>query len=154
MQIRPMRAEDFDSVKEIVQQVHTLHLHNRPDIYNAVDPLDKKYFDFLLSDENTLTLVAQAEGKAVGLCVVTLRAPSENPIIKARKVAYMEDLCVEERYRRCGIGKKLFCEMRTLAQQKGAQALELMVWSFNKAAIRFYESVGLTPRSIMMEEKL
>ena len=154
MQIRPMTAEDFESVKKIVQQVHALHLHNRPDIYNDVEPLDKKYFDFLLSDENTLTLVAQRENKVVGLCVATMRAPSANPVVKARKVAYIEDLCVDENYRRGSIGKKLFCEMRILAKQKGAQAIELMVWSFNETAIRFYESVGLTPRSMIMEQKL
>lgn len=31
---------------------------------------------------------------------------------------------------------------------------ELMVWSFNKSAMRFYESAGMTVRSLVMEKKL
>ena len=35
-----------------------------------------------------------------------------------------------------------------------AVTLKLMVWSFNKSAMRFYESVGMTVRSLVMEKKL
>lgn len=40
------------------------------------------------------------------------------------------------------------------AKRRGAESLELMVWSFNKSAMRFYESAGMTVRSLVMEKKL
>ena len=40
------------------------------------------------------------------------------------------------------------------AKRCGAESLELMVWSFNKSAMRFYESVGMTVRSLVMKKKL
>ena len=35
-----------------------------------------------------------------------------------------------------------------------ATGIELTVWSFNQDAIRFYESLGMTPMNMTMEKKL
>nr|WP_304358407.1 hypothetical protein [Clostridium paraputrificum] len=39
-------------------------------------------------------------------------------------------------------------------REKGAVSLELMVWSFNKEAINFYESIGMAEKNKVMEYKL
>ena len=39
-------------------------------------------------------------------------------------------------------------------KRRGAESLELMVWSFNKSAREFYEKSGMTVRSFVMEKKL
>ena len=53
-----------------------------------------------------------------------------------------------------GIGTALLYASEAEAKRRGAESLELMVWSFNKSAMRFYESAGMTVRSFVMEKKL
>lgn len=151
---RKIQEHDFEGIHKLVCQVHELHVANRPDIYNDIDAFDREYFDFLRKDPNTISLVTELEDKIVGFCIVTLRQPSKNPLLKARKVAYMEDLCVDKRHRNLGIGRTLFNEVKLTAKEKGYDVMELMVWSFNDTAIKFYESMGMKPRSMFMEQKL
>ena len=151
MSIRKIEEADFNGIKKLVFQIHKLHIENRPDIYNDIDPFDRTYFDFLMKDERTIALVYEMDGNIVGFCVVTLREPSKNPLMKARNIAYMEDLCVDENYRKKGIGKSLFDEIKIQARDKGSNILELMVWSFNINAIDFYKGLDMTCRSHIME---
>ena len=72
MIIRKISEKDYDGVKKLVFQVHALHLENRPDVYNDVDPFDKAYFDFIVKDEKTIALVCEKDTKIIGFCVVTL----------------------------------------------------------------------------------
>ncbi len=154
MLIRPIQPCDFEGIHKLVCQVHALHVANRPDIYETIDPFDTAYFDFLLSDPNTLAFVTVLEDEVVGFCVVTLRPPTKNPIMKRRKVAWMEDLCIDERHRHLGLGKNLFDAAQSSVQERGYDVLELMVWSFNESAIKFYEHMGMHSRSIIMEQKI
>lgn len=151
---RKIIERDFEGIHKLACQVHELHVANRPDIYNNIDSFDKAYFDFLMKDPNTISLVAEQEGEVIGFCVVTLKEPSKNPLLKARKVAFMEDLCVDKRYRNLGIGRELFNEAKAAVQEKGYDTIELMVWSFNDSAIEFYKSIGMKPRSVIMEQKI
>ncbi len=154
MNIRKIKSEDFESISKLVLQVHDLHYKNRPDIYNDIDPFEKSYFDFLMNDENTISIVCEIDSKIVGFCVTTIRKPSNNPLLKPRLVAYIEDMCVDSNYRRNGIGKKLFDETVRLSKNQGATSVELMVWNFNSEAISFYEKLGFSHRSHIMEYKV
>lgn len=151
---RKIIERDFERIHKLACQVHELHVANRPDIYNNIDSFDKAYFDFLMKDPNTISLVAEQEGEVIGFCVVTLKEASKNPLLKARRVALMEKLCVDKRYRNLGIGKGLFNEAKAAVQEKGYDTIELMVWSFNDSAIEFYKSIGMKPRSVIMEQKI
>ncbi len=151
MLIRMMAENDYDEIRKLVCQVHRLHVSNRADVYNDIDPLDKPSFNLLLKDTNTFILVAESDHNLVGFCEVSLKESSKNPLLKARRVAWIEDLCIDKNYRERGIGKALFYESKRLAKSKGFEVMELMVWSFNEAALNFYENVGMKPRSIIME---
>jgi len=63
----------------------------------------------------------------------------------------IDDLCVNEKYREKGIGKKLFEEIVIFGKENGVKCIELMVWEFNQDAIKFYESMGMKIRIKRME---
>ena len=65
----------------------------------------------------------------------------------------MEELCVNQVDRKSGIGKALSEEAKRLSRLRGADVMELNVWSFNTNAIDFYHAMGMTERSIIMEQK-
>jgi ribosomal protein S18 acetylase RimI-like enzyme len=154
MLIRKISEKDYDGIKKLVLQVHKLHLENCPDVYNDVDSFNKAYFDFLLKDEKTIALVSEKDTGIIGICIATLRNPSENSILKVQNVAFVEDLCVDEHYRKMGIGRALLEEMECQSKARGADVMELTVWSFNENAVNFYKTLGMSPRSITMEKHL
>lgn len=63
--------------------------------------------------------------------------------MKDRKILHIEDICVDENYQKRGIGKKLYSQIVELAKEKKIDNIELMVWGFNKKAIKFYENLGM-----------
>ena len=67
------------------------------------------------------------------------------------KTLYIDDLCVDEKFRGKGVGKELYEAALSLAKEKGCYNLTLNVWSCNESAIHFYESMGLIPQKIGME---
>ena len=154
MIIRSIEAADFHALHRLMEQVHQLHVQARPDVYQGADALPQEHFRFLLSDPDTIALAAVESGQIAGFCVVTLRKPASDPMLVPRRVAYLEELCVDRSFRRRGAGRALFQQARELARQRGAQSLELMVWQFNQTARLFYESLGLTPRSTILEQSL
>lgn len=154
MRIRKMEERDFDAVHLLFEQVHALHVENRPDVYRNTDPLPRARFEEMLTNESAACLVAEEEGVAVGICVLLVRAPSANPVMLPVRIAFIEDICVHRDFRRRGIGKALLEAAREAARSHGAETLMLQVWAFNEAALRFYEAAGMRVRSLNMEETL
>ncbi len=64
-----------------------------------------------------------------------------------------EDLVVDKDFRRRGIAKRLFAFMEEEARKRGAKRLDLMVWEFNREALKFYESFGMKPQRYILEKK-
>lgn len=153
--LRDFTFDDFESINILMNQVHKLHLENRPDIYVKIDtPLSENDFKNIVQNENAIAILAENNGEILGFCIVAIRQPSKNPILVPRKIAYMEDLCVRQDYQNKGLGKQLYTEVLNRIRKFDVDSLELMVWSFNEDAIAFYKNMGMTPKSYIMEVKL
>lgn len=83
-----------------------------------------------------------------------MRGNAGDAVTLSRVRAVMEELAVLPQAQGMGIGTALLYASEAEAKRRGAESLELMVWSFNKSAMRFYESAGMTVRSFVMEKKL
>ena len=60
---------------------------------------------------------------------------------------YIEDLYVEEPYRKRGFGRALFNHIVRLAKDRGCGRMEWSVLDWNSPAIRFYQNLGALPLS-------
>lgn len=54
------------------------------------------------------------------------------------KCIYLDDIVVNEAFRRFGIGSALFAELKQIAKQRDAKRLEWQVLDWNEPAIQFY----------------
>ena len=152
MVIRNMEITDYNEIDKLIQQVHSLHVENRPDLYIELEhPLSKSEFEELVKKDDGISIVAEENEVVIGLCIVSIRSKSG---MIDKKVAYMDDLCVDKNFRGQGIGKELFNFASDIAKKKGAERLDLMVWSFNKRAINFYEELGMKPQRYILEKEL
>lgn len=152
--IRNMSEPDIAAVSAMMAGLHRIHRELRPDIYIETE---KPFVDSDLirgiADPEHLTLVAEADGSIIGLCVITSKTP-QNPLCVRRKIAFIEAIYVRDDMRRCGIGTALYTAAFKKAKNDGADSLELNVYSFNKNALCFYEQMGMRVKSTVLETKI
>ena len=60
---------------------------------------------------------------------------------------YIEDLFIDEVYRRRGYGRRLLLYVARLAKERGCGRLEWSVLDWNEPAINFYKKLGAVPMS-------
>ena len=148
-----MLKSDYDGVRKLMKQVHQLHYINRPDIFRDGDAWSQSYFAKLFQDEY-FHYVYVKDDEIVGLLMMEHHVKPGYEVVNDRNVFYISDLVVDENHRKSGIGRELYHYAEDVAKAYEATGIELTVWSFNQDAIRFYESLGMTPMNMTMEKKV
>ncbi|WP_432663433.1 GNAT family N-acetyltransferase [Wukongibacter baidiensis] len=152
-QIREATKNDYESVNELVVEVHNLHVESRPNNFKENDrPLNRRYYEELLDDIRCKIFLVETQGKEIiAYTILRVIEIESNSIVIQRKFVYMEELCAKEQYRGKGIGELLFNKAVEYTKRIGVSSLELSVWEFNDPAIKFYESMGMKTRTRRME---
>jgi len=150
--IRFALEKDIPKIGELLLYIDKLHHDGRPDIFK----IGRKYSDEelaeIINNPQTPVLVATSENDEVtGYCFCIYQQYTDNSVLSDIKTLYIDDLCVDERYRGKHIGKSLYEAAVKLAKENNCYNLTLNVWSFNTSAIKFYESCGLKPQKTYME---
>ncbi|MDY5912732.1 MAG: GNAT family N-acetyltransferase [Inconstantimicrobium porci] len=154
MIIREAEIKDFEGVHEIMRQIFELHLERRSDIYKEGEVYTLGQFENSLNNENESILVADIDGSIVGVCHMVKKDLRNILIYKIGCIAFIEDFGVHKDYKRQGIGRKLYDAAVKNAEKWNADSLELNVWEVNHEARKFYEAIGLKPKSTHMEVML
>lgn len=150
--IRNLEKKDYKEVFDLERQVHLLHYNNRPDLFNDVkDLFPISYYESLIDDENNISIGIENNNKIVAIILSEIKETIDIPIIRKRKYCYIHDIVVDENNRRKGYEKLLFNELRKRINELNINDIELNVWPFNKGAIAFYESLGMTVKNIKYE---
>ena len=74
--------------------------------------------------------------------------------MKKRRILNIKEISVKKGEQRQGIGKKLYNEITKLVKKQDIDSIELLVWRFNREAIKFYESLNMKVKNIRFEQKL
>ena len=154
MNIRKMEINDYKQVHNLIEQVHDLHLKHRADIYRDKDPISFEDFSQFVNDSNYVCYVAEKDKNIVGEVIAVKKEIKEEKVFKHRVVIFIEDICVDVEYRRQGIGKTLYEKVLLYAKDNNIDSIELVVWSFNNDAIRFYEELKMTQKNVRYEYKV
>lgn len=152
IKLRPVRAEDYDVISQLEQQLLNVHRAHRPDIFEETDqayPMDE--FQPLLENKAGFGAVAVAGEKVVGFCAVELKEVRAATYLTAHRYAFINDICVDESCQRQGIGKHLFEYAVNEAKARGVSYVRLNVWDFNQGAIAFYHALGMEDQYRQME---
>lgn len=90
--------------------------------------------------EDNCVLVAEAGSQIVGYIVGMMR---ENPpVLLPPRYGFVSDICVAPEWRRHGVGRRMFAELREWFRQQGADHIELRVAHNNPASQAFWRAVG------------
>lgn len=155
MEIRFAKREDTPAILRLLQQVGQVHHLGRPDIfregaqkYGASQVMD------LMDKPGTAIFVAAQDDAVLGYCFCMLKKHEKDPVIADYTELYIDDICIDEEKRGQHIGKALYEAACRYAKQSHCYNVTLNVWSFNEGALRFYESLGMKPQKIFMENIL
>lgn len=154
IKIRKLKKEDYLDIFELEKQVHKLHYSKRPDLYNDVSDLfPREYYNSIIDNNNSITIGIEYDNKIVAIIISEVKETSNISVIKKRRYCYIEDIVVDETHRRKGYAKILLNELREELKSLNISDIELTVWPFNKEAIAFYESIGMSAKNIKYEFK-
>ncbi len=153
--VRRAGEGDIPSLMKLLVQVNRVHHEGRPDLFKLTTKYTEDELRVIVKNEQTPVFVCVDEDSRVlghGFCV--LQRPKDSRLLEDHLTLYIDDICVDENSRGQKVGKEIYEHIVSYARQCGCYNLTLNVWNCNPGAIRFYESLGLVPYKIGMEQIL
>lgn len=134
MVIREGRKEDMPQVLKLIKEL-AKYENALDQVKNNVETLEKDGFG-----KNPLykLFVADYDKKIVGMGLIYYKYSTW----KGKRL-YLEDLIVNNKYRRKGIGSKLFDEILRYGKKKSCNGLTFQVLNWNKIGINFYKKYNI-----------
>lgn len=154
MKIRKAEYNDIPQIKNLLHQVNLIHHQGRPDIFKyGTEKYNSNQLKEILSNENTPVFVADNEkGEVVGYTFCIIKQHLNDNILTDIKTLYIDDLCVDENYRRKHIGTDLLNYVFEYAKNIECHNVTLNVWNLNQDALNFYKHIGMDILKIYMEK--
>ena len=147
--VRTAEQRDCAAVCVLRKELSRRSWRERPDFFRP-EPLGLTEANFagLLANAEFTVLVAEVEPATVaGYAKIWMGANDGSDWTFPSRNAYLEDLLVDARFRRHGIGGMLLARVEALASAAGAEALGLSVQSNNPGARAFYDVNGFRAQS-------
>ena len=141
--VRLAQEQELDRVNELRKQVNDLHVAGKPEVFKP--GFCKELQDFIhviRADPEQEIVVAETDGKISGFAVLHHIFRPENPFMKERDFLDIDELCVDEAYRRQGVASEMLRFIQDLARERNFHRIELNMWEFNQDALAFYEAAG------------
>ena len=156
MTIRRAEARDVPRILSLLSEVLELHAAIRPDVFvSGTTKYSPDELEAILADEKTPVYAAvDGTDEVIGYAFCAVRERPSKPYLRPAKTLYIDDLCVDEARRGEHIGEALFEYAVGEAARLGCTYVTLNVWEGNDGARRFYEKMGMKPRSTTMELSL
>lgn len=129
--------------------VHDLHRSRRPDRFTPTHTDEvAAWFASLLQKPTTLMWIAEQDGVPVGYVLALLHERAANPFSPARSWCEIDQIAVDEVWRRHGIARALVEHALLEVRSRGIRAIELSAWAFNETAQRAFRQLGFNPEVI------
>lgn len=153
--IRSAELRDIPALGRLLYEVHKVHSDVRPDLFKAGARkyTDEQLEEILQSGERPV-FVAEQDGQVAGYAFCIPKQLAGDRSMTDARTLHIDDLCVDEAARGKHIGTKLYDFVLDFAKRQGYYNVTLNVWADNKAAVEFYEKIGLRVQKIGMEKIL
>lgn len=156
MEIREAKIEDIEQIVIILEQISKIHYEKRPDIFKkkSKNEIRKNTIEMLKDKKRKIIVAADDTLKIYGLIIYNIKEVKEHINLRDFKVLWIEELGVDESYRKNGIGKMLMKKVEEDAKILDCKRIELNCWDFNNNAISFYERFGMRTQRRIMEKEI
>jgi GNAT superfamily N-acetyltransferase len=164
VEVRPPKIEDAEGLARVARDLGEQYSKPEPERFQVPD--DEPQIEWYRSalekplPENSIWLVAEVDGEAVGDAQAQLHGPAKNAAVQpqldvGRRRVYLNWLAVQTEHRSHGIGGRLLEAVEEWAYENGA---ELIVTDTNLrsnvGAVEFYESHGYEKQAVVLRKRL
>lgn len=150
IQVRPADLDELWRITPMKEQIHAQHVAGRPDLFAPLEDLSA--FEAYVREDGLRLFLAERDGEPLGYALTRVVDRAANPYMRRRFFLRVEEICVDERFRRQGVGCALMQAVREEAKSMGCPRVVLDVWSFNEEAMRFYQSMGFHAYQTFLEK--
>lgn len=140
--IRKIELSDFEQVIKLLEQLW-------PDKELNQSALMKVFSTCARSPDN-IYLCIEIDGNMIGFCSIAVR---ESLRVEGL-IAHIDELVIEESYRRRGFGAELLEAAAAASRKKGCKVVELDSAFFREDAHRFYLKEGFEKRAYLFSKEL
>ena len=151
--IRRAKIEDISRLLDMLSQVLEIHAEIRPDIFNsgATKYSEEELEKMIEDDDNPIFVITDDNDYVTGYAFCEVHTPHFKMTMKPNKILFIDDFCIDEKYRHQHYGKTLFDFLKKLAKDTGCYEIALYAWAGNENAQKFYEKMGLKVKSQILE---
>ena len=132
--VRPAVKQDLEAIYEMVQMLAD---YEKLDVVATPDQFKESLFGI---QPYAHALLAELNKTPIGIAIYFFNFST----FEGRPSLYLEDLFVQEPFRRKGYGKMMLHRLAKIAVQSNCARFEWTVLDWNLPAIRFYEKIGAT----------
>ena len=150
--IRIATINDLNAVQELNNSLFELEFNNFDDTLKVGWPFEKdgkEYFEYMI--ENEIVFVAEAEEKIVGYLAGSI---CEQISYITETFAELDNMCIDDQYRRFGIGTLLINEFKKYCKEKNIQNIKVTASAKNSRAIQFYIKNGFEDYNVTFKYKI
>ena len=153
--VRKATNDDIPAIIDLLHQVCMVHHNGRPDLFKG--PAAKytaEELNSILKNADTPVFVCTDENDCVlghGFCILQHFG---DKLMQCHDTLYIDDICVDEKYRGKGAGRALYEYILSYAASIGCYNVTLNVWCCNPDAMAFYQKLGMSAYRIGMEQIL
>lgn len=150
IQVRLADLDELWRITPMKEQIHAQHVAGRPDLFAPLENLSA--FEAYVREDSLRLFLAERDGEPLGYALTRVVDRPANPYMRRRLFLRVEEICVDERFRRQGVGHALMEAVREDAKALGCPRVVLDVWAFNEEAMRFYQSMGFCAYQTFLEK--
>lgn len=150
--IRKANLEDLNAIQELNNNLFELEFNNFDDTLKVGWPFEKEgteYFENMLNGE--IVFVAEVEEKIVGYLAGSI---CEEVSYITETFAELDNMYIDDDYRRFGIGTLLMDEFKKYCKEKNMQNIKVTASAKNSRAIQFYMKNGFEDYNITLKYKV
>lgn len=152
MTVSPATKDQAPRITELLRYICELHAKGRPDVFVSGEPkYDEEGVCRLIDEKDTHVITAVEDGRVIGYMIAKVKDGETGPHMRGMRTLYIDDICTAPEAARRGVGAALFEEAKRIGRDNGCVRVDLNVWEFNKAAIKFYEKMGMKVSRMHME---
>jgi diamine N-acetyltransferase len=152
--VRPAVVAEYERLSMLWKDVEYLHHRAFPHIFREPDDASRSAVESLIVGPDSTILIAETNNEIAGFVTLQVHQVQQTPRMRKRRFVMIENMAVDPLLRRHGIGRALLRAAEDWAAQRGIAVLQLFVWEFNDAAMRFYESKGFVTELRGMARRL
>lgn len=153
--IRRATVDDLPAICALGEDLAALHHEAWPSVFAPAPAGDRDapHWRDSITGQGRAAFIAERAGEPLGF--ITLGVGEENhSLLQPVRWVKVISVCVREAARGQGVGSALMAAGEGWAREQGASEARLVVWAFNRRALRLYEELGYEIRSLTLGKPL